>query len=79
MTIEDIARNRGNNRQARNHRFKRIMAVYETLTVKEDITNYLKTGTRYTAPQQGYGIFKSLIIRRNIIRFTELNFCNLVQ
>jgi len=33
-------------------KFKEIKAVYVTLTVKEDITNYLIPGTRFTAPQQ---------------------------
>ena len=42
-------------------RFKQIKAVYETLTVREDITKYLKTGTRYTAPHQVYETFSFLI------------------
>ena len=33
-------------------KFKQIRAVYETLTVKEETTNYLKPNTRYTSPSQ---------------------------
>ena len=42
-------------------KFKQIKAVYETLTVKEEITNYLKTGTRYTAPSQVADTFQFLM------------------
>lgn len=42
-------------------KFKQIKAVYETLTVREEITNYLKPGTRYTAPQQVYETFSFLM------------------
>ncbi len=42
-------------------KFKQIKAVYETLTVREEITNYLKPGTRYTAPQQVYETFRFLM------------------
>ncbi|HIJ95947.1 MAG TPA: DNA repair protein RadC [Desulfuromonadales bacterium] len=42
-------------------RFKQIKAVYETFTVKEEITNYLKTGTRYTAPKQVADTFQFLM------------------
>ena len=42
-------------------RFKQIRAVYETLTVREDITNYLKTGTRYTSPKQVSDTFQFLM------------------
>ncbi|WP_243375519.1 DNA repair protein RadC [Geotalea sp. SG265] len=41
-------------------KFKQIKAVYETLIVKEEITNYLKPGTRYTAPQQIHETFSFL-------------------
>ena len=47
--------------KTRSIRFKTIKAVYETLVVKEDITNYLKPGTRYTAPQQVYDTFSFLM------------------
>lgn len=42
-------------------KFKTIKAVYETLTVKEEITDYLKTGTRYTTPRQVYETFSFLM------------------
>jgi DNA repair protein RadC len=42
-------------------KFKTIKAVYETFTVKEEITSYLKTGTRYTAPKQVYETFRFLM------------------
>jgi DNA repair protein RadC len=45
----------------RSIKFKQIKAVYETLTVREDISNYLKTGTRYTAPSQVYETFSFLM------------------
>lgn len=40
---------------------KQIKAVYEVLTVREEVTNYLKTGTRFTAPQQIFGAFSFLM------------------
>lgn len=42
-------------------RFRQIKAVYETLTVREEITSYLKTGTRYTAPREVYETFRFLM------------------
>jgi DNA repair protein radc len=42
-------------------RFKTIKAVYETMIVREDITNYLKPGTRYTMPAQVYETFSFLM------------------
>lgn len=41
--------------------FKQIKAVYETLYVSEDITNYLHPGQRYTAPQQVFEAFRFLV------------------
>jgi hypothetical protein len=42
-------------------RFRTIKAVYQTMIVKEEITNYLKPGTRFTAPQQVYETFSFLM------------------
>ena len=42
-------------------RFKQIKAVYETLTVRDEVARYLKTGTRFTAPQQVYEMFTFLM------------------
>lgn len=40
---------------------RQIKAIYETLTVSEEVTNYLKTGTRFTAPRQVYEAFSFLM------------------
>lgn len=61
MTIETLFGTEEVTSRPRTIRFKQIKAVYETLTVKEDITNYLKIGTRFTAPQQVYETFKFLM------------------
>ena len=42
-------------------KFKTIKAVYENITVSEDITNYIKAGTRYTAPRQVFDTFSFLM------------------
>lgn len=42
-------------------KFKQIKAVYETITVHDNITNYLKPMTRYTAPVQVYETFSFLM------------------
>jgi DNA repair protein RadC len=44
----------------RSIRFKTIKAVYETLTIKDEITNYLSPRTRYTAPEQIFETFSFL-------------------
>jgi DNA repair protein RadC len=38
-----------------------LKAVYETLTVREEIADYLKTGTRYSNPSQVYETFRFLM------------------
>lgn len=40
---------------------RQIKAIYETLYVSEEVTNYLKTGTRFTAPSQVYETFSFLM------------------
>lgn len=40
---------------------KQIKAIYETLTVREEVSNYLKTGTRFTSPSQIYDTFSFLM------------------
>ena len=42
-------------------KLRTIKAVYETMNVKEDITNYLKTNQRYTSPSQVYETFTFLM------------------
>jgi len=44
----------------RSIKLKMIKAVYETLTVKDTITNYLKPCTRYTSPTQIFETFSFL-------------------
>jgi DNA repair protein RadC len=41
-------------------RFKQIKAVYETMIIKEEITNDFWPATRYTSPDQMFQTFKSL-------------------
>lgn len=50
MTITTLFGTEEITTKPRTIRFKQIKAVYETLIVKDDITNYLKTGTRFTSP-----------------------------
>jgi DNA repair protein RadC len=45
----------------RSIKLRTIKAVYETMTVKEDIINYLKTGTRFTSPSQVFDTFSFLM------------------
>lgn len=61
MTIETLFGTEEITTKPRTIRFKQIKAVYETLTVRENITDYLKTGTRYTAPVQVYETFRFLM------------------
>jgi DNA repair protein RadC len=44
----------------RSIRFKTIKAVYETLTIKEEISNYFSPCTRYTSPEQIFQTFSFL-------------------
>jgi len=44
----------------RSIKLKTIKAVYQTMTVSEDITNYLRPNTRYTSPTQIYETFSFL-------------------
>lgn len=61
MTIETLFGTEEVTNKPRSVKFKMIKAVYETLTVKEEITNYLKTGTRFTAPSQVFDTFSFLM------------------
>src|SRR5512144_1596708 len=42
-------------------RFKQIKAIYETLTIKEEISNYLGQGAKFTSPIQIFNTFNFLI------------------
>ncbi len=61
MTIETLFGKEETTSKPRTIKFKQIKAVYETLTVKEEIADYLKTGTRFTAPSQVYETFRFLM------------------
>jgi DNA repair protein RadC len=61
MTIDTLFGPEEQTGKSRTIRFKQIKAIYETLSVKEEITNYLKTGSRFTAPQQVYETFRFLM------------------
>jgi DNA repair protein RadC len=61
MTIDTLFGTEEITGKPRTIRFKQIKAVYETLIIKEDIAAYLKTGTRFTAPQQVADTFQFLM------------------
>ena len=50
MTIETLFGTESSGNEPRTIRLRQIKAVYETLTVKEHVGSYLRTGTRFTAP-----------------------------
>ena len=52
MTIETLFGAETVTSKPRTIELRQIKAIYETLTVKEEVTDYLKTGQRYTAPVQ---------------------------
>ena len=62
MTVDTLFGTEEASGKPRSIRFKQIKAVYETLTVKDSVASYLKTGTRYTAPQQVYETFSFLML-----------------
>lgn len=41
-------------------KLKMIKAIYENMTIREEITDYLKPGTRYTSPSQIFDTFTFL-------------------
>lgn len=61
MTVETLFGIEEVTDKPRTIKFKQIKAVYETLSVKENVTNYLKTGTRYTEPRQVFETFQFLM------------------
>ncbi len=61
MTIETLFGQETVTSKPRTIKFKQIKAVFETLTVREEITDYLKTGTRYTSPAQVSETFQFLM------------------
>lgn len=61
MTIETLFGKEETASKRRTIKLKQIKAVYEKLTVREEVTDYLKAGTRYTAPSQVYETFSFLM------------------
>jgi DNA repair protein RadC len=60
MTIETLFGKEEIATKPRTIKFKQIKAVYETLTIKEGITNYLPRCTRFTSPEQIFQTFSFL-------------------
>ena len=60
MTIETLFET-SDNSKPKTVRFRQIKAVYETMIVKDSVSSYLKTGTRYTSPQEVYETFRFLM------------------
>jgi DNA repair protein RadC len=61
MTIDTLFGAEEVPEKPRTIKFKTIKAVYETLVVREGITNYLKTGQRYSSPSQVSETFQFLM------------------
>jgi len=61
MTIDTLFGTEEVTNKPKTIKFRTIKAIYETLIVSENITNYLKTGTRFTAPSQVYETFSFLM------------------
>jgi len=56
MTVDTLFASR----KSKTIRFKQIKAVYEIITVNDEISSYLKPLTRYVSPQQIYETFSFL-------------------
>ncbi|MEI6208398.1 MAG: JAB domain-containing protein [Desulfuromonadales bacterium] len=61
MTIETLFGAEKVTGKKRSIKFRQIKAIYEALSVNEEITDYLKTGTRYSTPDQVSGAFQFLM------------------
>lgn len=60
MTLETLFGQEQVPTKPRTIKIKQIKAVYETLTIKEEINHYLKPFTRYTSPDQIFDTFQFL-------------------
>jgi len=60
MTIETMFGQVQVPTKPRTIRLKQIRAVYETLTIKEEVNHYLQPFTRYTSPEQVFDTFSFL-------------------
>lgn len=61
MTITTLFGTEEITTKPRTIKFKTIKAIYENIIVREEITNYLQPGTRFTAPSQVYETFSFLM------------------
>lgn len=59
MPTTDILHDAGSKKRI--IRLKQIRAVYETFKVEEEVSHYLRAGSRFTAPSQIYETFKFLM------------------
>ena len=62
MTLEKLFGDEQVPAKPRSIKIKRIKAVYETMTIKEEASQYLKPFTRYTSPKQVFDTF--IFLRR---------------
>ena len=60
MTVETFFGQEQVPAKPRTIRLKQIRAVYETLTIKEEVNHYLQPFTRYTSPEQVFDTFSFL-------------------
>lgn len=60
MTIQTLFGTEEVTAKPRSIKFRTLKAVYETLTIKEEIGQYFESATRFTSPLQIFDIFKFL-------------------
>jgi len=60
MTMEALFGPNNDSKKPRSLRFKRIRAVYETFTIKEESSRYLLPLSRYNSPEQVFAAFNFL-------------------
>mgnify|MGYP001076498101 FL=1 len=60
MTINKLFGPEEVSAKPRSIRIKRIKAVFDTLTIREDVANYLPPSTRFTSPAQIFSLFSFL-------------------
>lgn len=60
MTVDILFGTKHNQKKPRTIRFKQIRAVFETLTIKEEVNQYLQPFTKYCSPQQVFTTFSFL-------------------
>lgn len=60
MTINKLFGEQDVPAKPRSIRIKRIKAVFDTLTIREEVSNYLPNSTKFTAPHQLFQLFSFL-------------------